>query len=221
VINALLTEIEDKPEDVFLLCSTNRPWAIDSAFRRRFNKMIYVPLPGMRDRGRVFRYHLEQVENLLTANDYHFLAEVTRHYSPCDIQNIVTLAKNERMSRIKRAKYFIKCPKINSNPQAENQFIPCKKGDGGKTNSAFGIPNHIFHPPITMKDIERATWIAKATGEVKDLAKLKEFAKSLGQTIDTDDERDDSVELDDSDSDKDDYDPDEDDSDSDSESDTD
>jgi vacuolar protein-sorting-associated protein 4 len=32
-------------DSVFLLCATNCPWELDSAFLRRFQKHIYIPLP--------------------------------------------------------------------------------------------------------------------------------------------------------------------------------
>lgn len=32
-------------DQIFLLCATNCPWEIDSAFIRRFQKRIYIPLP--------------------------------------------------------------------------------------------------------------------------------------------------------------------------------
>lgn len=31
--------------DIFLLCATNCPWELDTAFLRRFQKRIYIPLP--------------------------------------------------------------------------------------------------------------------------------------------------------------------------------
>ena len=42
----LLRQIENATSSsVFLLCATNCPWELDSAFLRRFQKQVYVPLP--------------------------------------------------------------------------------------------------------------------------------------------------------------------------------
>jgi len=54
----------------------------------------------------------------------------------------------------------------------------------------FAIADKVLHPPLTMKDLERGMWVAKDTGDPKDLPKLKEFANTVGQTIHSDDEAD-------------------------------
>jgi len=42
----LLRQIENaNNSSIFLLCATNCPWELDSAFLRRFQKRAYVPLP--------------------------------------------------------------------------------------------------------------------------------------------------------------------------------
>lgn len=36
----------DSSDEIFLLCATNCPWELDTAFLRRYQKRIYIPLPG-------------------------------------------------------------------------------------------------------------------------------------------------------------------------------
>ena len=42
--------IEEGGNVVMVLAATNYPWLIDHAFRRRFEKRIYIPLPNLDDR---------------------------------------------------------------------------------------------------------------------------------------------------------------------------
>ena len=42
--------IEEGGNVVMVLAATNYPWLIDNAFRRRFEKRIYIPLPNLDDR---------------------------------------------------------------------------------------------------------------------------------------------------------------------------
>lgn len=37
---------EDSNQSIMVLAATNHPWDIDDAFRRRFEKRIYLPLPN-------------------------------------------------------------------------------------------------------------------------------------------------------------------------------
>ena len=42
--------MEEGGNVVMVLAATNYPWLIDNAFRRRFEKRIYIPLPNLDDR---------------------------------------------------------------------------------------------------------------------------------------------------------------------------
>ena len=42
--------MEEGGNVVMVLAATNYPWLIDNAFRRRFEKRIYIPLPNLEDR---------------------------------------------------------------------------------------------------------------------------------------------------------------------------
>jgi vacuolar protein-sorting-associated protein 4 len=87
----LLTSMEglsSNPKDrVVTIGATNIPWEIDSAFRRRFERRIFVPIPDLEARAKVFEINSKGIE---LAPDVNFmdLAEKTDGYSGSDIANI-------------------------------------------------------------------------------------------------------------------------------------
>ena len=75
---------EKEDERIVVLGATNRPWDIDPAMRRRFEKRIYVPLPDREARKEIFRIHTEGAD-LAPDVDFDRLAELTEGYSGADI----------------------------------------------------------------------------------------------------------------------------------------
>ncbi|MFX1351343.1 MAG: AAA family ATPase [Promethearchaeota archaeon] len=73
-----------KGEQVVVLGATNRPWDLDPAFRRRFEKRIYVPLPDKEGRREIFRIHVRGIE-IAPDVDFDELATLTEGYSGSDI----------------------------------------------------------------------------------------------------------------------------------------
>ena len=73
---------------LLILGATNRPWDIDTAMLRRFEKKIYVPLPDEKAREAIFKIHTAGVNLALTDNDFMELAEMTDEYSGSDIANV-------------------------------------------------------------------------------------------------------------------------------------
>ncbi|MHA1341732.1 MAG: AAA family ATPase [Promethearchaeota archaeon] len=84
----LLQEIqgvrENKGKLVTIMAATNRPWDIDSAFLRRLERRIYVPLPDFESRKAILKYHSREIE-LKDDVDFNKLAELTEGYSGSDI----------------------------------------------------------------------------------------------------------------------------------------
>lgn len=69
---------------VIVLGATNRPWDLDEAMRRRFEKRIYIPLPEFEARKAIFKIHTRGVE-IDKSVDFDKLAEMTEGYSGADI----------------------------------------------------------------------------------------------------------------------------------------
>ena len=58
-----LDGVSSKPTDrVLALGATNRPWDIDEAFRRRFEKRIYLPIPDEAARTELFKIYVKEIE---------------------------------------------------------------------------------------------------------------------------------------------------------------
>jgi len=72
---------------LYVVGATNKPWMLDQAFLRRFQKRIYVPPPDFRARVELFKHY---TRGLKLANDVDFdvLAQRTEGYTAHDIEEV-------------------------------------------------------------------------------------------------------------------------------------
>ena len=75
-------------EGVLTLGATNTPWELDEAFRRRFEKRIYIALPDPASRAYMFKIKLKDVSHELTEDDFVALGDNSDMYSGSDIKNV-------------------------------------------------------------------------------------------------------------------------------------
>ena len=80
---------KNKKLHVYIIGATNKPWSLDEAFIRRFQKRIYIPLPDVDTRRGIFELYSRQL--LKVGNDVNFdeLAKISGGYSGSDIHDIV------------------------------------------------------------------------------------------------------------------------------------
>ncbi|CAN7072045.1 unnamed protein product [Brassica oleracea var. botrytis] len=85
--DGLMSNSGDK---ILVLAATNRPFDLDEAIIRRFERRIMVGLPSVESREKILRTLLskEKTENL----DFHELAQMTDGYSGSDLKNFCTTA---------------------------------------------------------------------------------------------------------------------------------
>ncbi len=76
-----------KDDRVIVLGATNRPWDIDPAFRRRFERRIYVPTPEKDARVRIFEIHTRGID-LDSDVDFDHLGDLTDGFAGSDIAHI-------------------------------------------------------------------------------------------------------------------------------------
>jgi vacuolar protein-sorting-associated protein 4 len=73
-----------KGDHIVVLGATNRPWDLDAAFRRRFERRILVPIPEFEARVRIFEIHTKGID-LAPDVDFNILGEKTDEYAGSDI----------------------------------------------------------------------------------------------------------------------------------------
>ena len=89
---------EDKRKIVTVMAATNRPWDLDDALRRRFEKRVYIPLPNEKGRLQLFNLNLKKIEVDKNIN-YDKLVKLTEGYSGADISNVCREASFMPMRR--------------------------------------------------------------------------------------------------------------------------
>jgi vacuolar protein-sorting-associated protein 4 len=80
-MDGVTTKKEDR---IVVIGATNLPWELDPAFRSRFEKRIYINLPDLVARAKIFEIHTKGVE--CDNVDWNLLGEISEGYSGRDIQ---------------------------------------------------------------------------------------------------------------------------------------
>ncbi|KAJ3445823.1 putative aaa atpase [Anaeramoeba flamelloides] len=76
---------------IIIIGSTNRPYDLDDAIIRRFNKKYYIPLPNYEQRFQILKILLQK-EKLESNFNFNKLAKLTENYSGSDLKNLVNVA---------------------------------------------------------------------------------------------------------------------------------
>lgn len=91
-LNQLLTEMDgfSTNSGVIILAATNRAEILDAALLRagRFDRQIYVELPGVKEREAIFNVHMKGLKFNANEVNIAFLAKQTPGFSGADIANI-------------------------------------------------------------------------------------------------------------------------------------
>jgi transitional endoplasmic reticulum ATPase len=88
VVSQFLTEMDGLVElkDVVIIAATNRPDLMDSSMLRpgRFDRLIYIPMPGKDARKRILEIHLTRMA--VSDVSAEWLAEITEDFSGADLE---------------------------------------------------------------------------------------------------------------------------------------
>jgi vacuolar protein-sorting-associated protein 4 len=89
-----MDSISDKsnPTHVYVVGATNKPWALDEAFIRRFQRRIFVPLPNVEARTELVSIYSKE---LTMSGDVSTdeIVRITDGYSASDIRDILQSAQ--------------------------------------------------------------------------------------------------------------------------------
>ncbi|UCH37273.1 MAG: AAA family ATPase [Candidatus Bathyarchaeota archaeon] len=80
---------KNKKLHVYVVGATNKPWNLDVAFLRRFQKRVYVPLPNEKTRRDILKLYAMKLLQIGEDVDFNELAQLTEGYSGSDLYDIV------------------------------------------------------------------------------------------------------------------------------------
>lgn len=165
--------------NVLVLGATNCPWDLDPAIRRRFERRIYIPLPEVEARQRLFELHIGDTPHSLTRKDIKYLAEHTESYSGADVQVLVRDALLQPIRRCSSATHFKRVPDA-----AQVLWTPCSPGDPDPTKKECSLmdidPKELAPPIVTMVDFQASLETMRPSVGPDDLKKQEEFTSQFG-----------------------------------------
>lgn len=97
-MDGLLSDTGDQNGHLFVLATSNAPWDLDEALRRRLEKRIYIPLPEEAARHRMLEHFLKDIA--LEDVDLDQLAVNLDRYSGADVQLVCREASMIPMRRM-------------------------------------------------------------------------------------------------------------------------
>lgn len=86
-MNGIMSQSQ-KP--IMLVGTTNKPFDLDDAFLRRFQKKMYIGLPSKKERIEILKHYLQSVKNDIfeDENNIELIMEKTEGYSSSDLANL-------------------------------------------------------------------------------------------------------------------------------------
>lgn len=166
-------------QGVLVLGATNIPWQLDAAVRRRFERRIYIALPDVEARKRMFELNIGEVNCECSPQDLRVLAEMTDGYSGHDIAVVVRDALMQPIRKIQQATHF----KPVMDDDGTERLTPCSPGDeGAREMSWLDIgTDELKEPGLTITDFIKAVKTNRPTVNALDIENHTKFTNDFGQ----------------------------------------
>jgi vacuolar protein-sorting-associated protein 4 len=165
---------------VLVLGATNIPWQLDPAIKRRFEKRIYIPLPGTDARKHMFQIHVGSTPCELSAKDYRTLAMRSEGYSGSDIAVVVRDALMQPVRKVLSATHF---KPVEPDPDsAIIKWTPCSPGDPDAVEKSWTQveSDELQEPPLRFTDFVKSLESVRPTVSQEDIRKHDEWTKDSG-----------------------------------------
>ncbi|KAK3094666.1 hypothetical protein FSP39_004692 [Pinctada imbricata] len=165
-------------DKIFLLCATNCPWELDSAFLRRFQKRIFIPLPDKETRIKLMKIHTKDDRVTLTEEEWSRLGDETKGFSGSDIANMILDALFCPIRDIQKSTKWVKRP--------DGMFSPCLSDNNSSTEYLITAtiadlpPDKISPRDAVLGDFMASLATHKCTVTAAELEKFEEFTKAMG-----------------------------------------
>ncbi|KAJ7022989.1 P-loop containing nucleoside triphosphate hydrolase protein [Mycena alexandri] len=164
---------------ILVIGATNIPWQIDASIKRRFQKRIYIPLPNLEARQRMFELHVGLTPCELTSQDYHSLAEKTEGYSGADVSIVVQDALMQTIRKFIAATHF---KPVQSADREPVKWMACSPGDENAVEKSWSdlAPEELFEPKLTLKDFTTALANVRPSVVEADISRHAQWTKEFG-----------------------------------------
>ena len=151
-MDGLSTSKGSEDKVVMVLAATNHPWDIDDAFRRRFEKRVYIKLPNAEGRKSLLDLNLKDIE-LDVEVDLTEISERLEQYSGADITSLCRDAAMMSMRRMIKGK-------------SPEEIKEMKRED--------------LEKPVTLTDFEEAIIRCQRSVGDMDVSKYERWIKEYG-----------------------------------------
>jgi len=167
---------------VLVLGATNIPWQLDNAIKRRFERRIYIPLPGPEARRRIFELNVGSTPNELVRDDYRTLADQTDGYSGSDIAIIVRDALMQPVRKLMAATHFK--PAVGPEEPDKVKWTPCSPGDQDAVEKSWTDieSDELLEPALRVNDFLKAVSKTRSTVSSDDIRKHEEWTNNSGDS---------------------------------------
>jgi len=172
----------DHETEVLVLGATNIPWALDSAIKRRFEKRVYIPLPELDARRRMFELNIGSTPCTLTPRDIRTLAAQTEGYSGADVAVVVREALMQPVRRVMNATHFKQVREVDDDGTERTRYMPCSPGDPDAREMTWMDveSDELREPHLVMNDFLKALHAVRPSVSAADIQKHLDFMRESG-----------------------------------------